>query len=99
VVDGNLNFALIVGGFGIVRLPWVDRVPLRLVVDLIGIADRLPAANLSYNIAGHDIPLLDLAAFGASAPIKVEHALRSVVDAGSLPVASRVSRFPESDSA
>ena len=63
-------------GVGIVKMPFADDVPLRLVVDLGEPPERLPSDNMSITIAGHDIACLKLLGFEASAPLKVEHALR-----------------------
>lgn len=63
-------------GVGIVKMPFADGVPLRLVVDLDDAPERLPPGNLSTSIAGHDIACLKLNPFEASAPLKVERALQ-----------------------
>ena len=63
-------------GVGIVKMPFADGVPLRLVVDLGEQPERLPSDNVATQIAGHDIACLKLNSFEASAPLKVEHALR-----------------------
>jgi len=61
-------------GIGILELPYMDDVPLRLVCDLVrpggdGVA-RLPEpANL--RLAGIELPLVALAPFEASAPAKL----------------------------
>ena len=63
-------------GVGIVKMPFADGVPLRLVVDMGDAPKRLPPDNPTTSIAGHDITCLKLLSFEASAPLKVEHALR-----------------------
>ncbi len=63
-------------GVGIVKMPFTDAVPLRLVVDLGEQPDRLPSDNVSTQIAGQDVACLKLNAFEVSSPLKVEHALR-----------------------
>ena len=63
-------------GVGIVKIPFTDGVPLRLVVDLGDPPERLPSDNASIKIVGHDIACLKLLGFEAGAPLKVEYALR-----------------------
>lgn len=63
-------------GVAIVKMPFADGVPLRLVVLLADEPDRLPPEGFSTRIAAHDIACLKLQPFEASAPLKVEHALR-----------------------
>ena len=63
-------------GVGIVKMPFADGVPLRLVVDLGEQPERLPSDNVSTQIAGQEIACLKLNSFEASAPLKVEQALR-----------------------
>ena len=63
-------------GVGIVKMPFADGVPLRLVVDLGEQPERLPSDNVSTQIAGQEVAYLKLNSFEASAPLKVEHALR-----------------------
>lgn len=68
-----------VRGLGIVTLPRVVSVPLRLVVDLIPSADieRMPMPR-DCNYLGCTIPAVALAPFEASAPAKLRLALRAV---------------------
>ena len=63
-------------GVGIVKMPFSDGVPLRLVVLLADEPERLPPEGFSTRIAAHDIACLKLQPFEASAPLKVEYALR-----------------------
>ena len=65
-----------VRGLGIVRLPAVSA-PLRLIVDLVESDDveRLPKARETV-LLGVALPVLELAPFEASAPVKVRLALR-----------------------
>ncbi len=63
-------------GVGIVKMPFADGVPLRLAILLGGAPERFPPENFSTKIADHDIACLKLLPFEASAPLKVEHALR-----------------------
>jgi serine kinase of HPr protein (carbohydrate metabolism regulator) len=63
-------------GVGILQLPAAKDVPVALVVDLDQDADRLPIPGESRSVAGVSLPLVHLGAHEASAPIKVEAALR-----------------------
>ena len=63
-----------VRGVGIVRRPCVAYVPIALVVDLAAAPERLPTPA-TREVAGVAIPLIALAAFEASAALKVEAAL------------------------
>jgi serine kinase of HPr protein (carbohydrate metabolism regulator) len=75
-----------VRGLGIITLPYVKSAPLRLLAILDEPVERLPEPGLSRQLAGFDIPALRLDAFAVSAAIKVELALRALVDAGRIPV-------------
>jgi hypothetical protein len=63
-------------GVGIVTLPVAVDVPLCLLVDFDRIPQRLPAGPVPIEVAGTLIPAVALAALEASAPLKVEAALR-----------------------
>lgn len=73
-------------GVGIIEMPHVASSPLRLVVELGADGERLPANWPLTEIANHSIPTLKLNAFAATAPLKVEHALKSLIDGSVLPV-------------
>ncbi|MFM9828909.1 MAG: HPr kinase/phosphorylase [Sphingomonas sp.] len=64
-----------VRGIGIMAFDCLSCAPVALVVALDAEVERLPAPA-ACAIAGMMVPLLSLAAFEASAPIKVELALR-----------------------
>jgi HPr kinase/phosphorylase len=64
-------------GIGIVEMPFVDCVPLLLVVQLGVDIERLPTEGKTMKIAGSQVRSMALLAFEASAPLKVEQALRS----------------------
>ncbi len=66
-----------VRGLGIVRLPAVADVPMRLIVDIVPAADvlRLPKAAETM-LLGVALPVLRLAAFEASTSAKIRLALR-----------------------
>ncbi len=61
-------------GVGIVELPYVDAVPLRLVCDLVAPGEdrvaRLPEPAV-VRLAGIELPLVTLTPFEASAPAKL----------------------------
>jgi serine kinase of HPr protein (carbohydrate metabolism regulator) len=67
-----------VRGLGILRFAHVSA-RLALAIELVGpdAVDRLPEPDADL-FAGHKVPLVRLAPFEASAPIKVELALRQV---------------------
>lgn len=62
-----------VRGVGIVGVKLVAEAELVLVVDLVdgGLVERLPAGDETARIGGMDLPLLKLAPFEHSAPIKL----------------------------
>ena len=65
-------------GLGIVEMPAERDVPVGLYVDLDQAPERLPEPGETLMIAGLAIPVLRLAGLEASAPIKVELALKSI---------------------
>ncbi len=73
-------------GIGIVPIDYRDHAPLRLCVILGEEAERMPETSPFHTMAGFDIPSLKLNAFAASAPVVIEIALQTVVDAGQWPV-------------
>ena len=62
-------------GVGIVELPTSREIPIALYVDLDATPERLPEPG-RIEIRGIALPSLALAALEASAPIKLEQALR-----------------------
>lgn len=69
-------------GLGIISLPHAQAVPVVVAVSLVGghgdtVIERLPLEPEHLRLCGHDIPLMKLNAFEASAPIKLEYALRA----------------------
>jgi serine kinase of HPr protein (carbohydrate metabolism regulator) len=80
-----------VRGVGIVRLPSVQDVALRLVVDLVRAqaVERLPEPRFA-ELDGVSIPLLELAPFEASAAAKLRMAL-AMLSAAAFPEAFGVS--------
>ena len=67
-----------VRGIGIVDMPHAPRAAVMLVVTLGETVERMPEPHPK-RVAGIDIPAIALAAFEASAPIKVEIALSRLV--------------------
>ena len=66
-----------VRGLGILRVPFVATADVRLIVDLVAPGDimRLPDPQPTAELLGVRLPLLRLAPFEASAPIKLRLAL------------------------
>ncbi len=93
----NIEGRLEVRGVGILPVSAVPSAPLRLAVELTGELERLPVFGRTTAICGYDVPSLKLAPFEISAPIKLEYALRSVVDADLWPVASSATSSCESN--
>ena len=65
-----------VRGVGVVELEAARGVPICLLVDLDRLPERLPDEGARSMIMGLELPVVGLAALEASAPIKVEYALR-----------------------
>ena len=63
-------------GVGILDYPAVRDVPVALFVDLDVEATRLPASEVHRVVAGVSLPVIGLNSREASAPIKVEAAVR-----------------------
>jgi HPr kinase/phosphorylase len=76
-------------GVGIIGMPYAASAPLRLVVELGEDGERLPASWPLAEVGGWSVPKLKLNAFAASAPLKVEHAVKSLIDGGIFPVRLR----------
>ena len=75
---GTIAGMLEVRGLGLIRLPYVKRVPLDLVIDLTipSEVERLPEAN-TLELLGLTVRHLHLAPFEASAAAKVRLAMRT----------------------
>jgi HPr Serine kinase C-terminal domain len=82
----SLSGRLEVRGVGIFEMDVADQSPLRLIVELGGDGVRHPESWPLRDIAGWSVPVLRLNGFAASAPIKIELALKSVVDESLQPV-------------
>jgi HPr kinase/phosphorylase len=98
-VAANIIGKIEIRGIGIFAVPLIGNIPLRLVANLDAQPERLPDEPPSYPLLGFDIPSINLVAFEASAPIKIEYALRSVVDGAILPVATLSVATHESETA
>jgi HPr kinase/phosphorylase len=77
-------------GIGIVEMPFVAEAYLRLVVILGQEGRRLPEKWPTFQLGTFDAPVLHLDGLHASAALRVEYALKSVVDADMWPVPSAV---------
>jgi hypothetical protein len=82
----NLAGKIEVRGIGIIPIDYLDQATVRLCVVLGTDGERMPEPLAVQSMAGFAIPCLKLNGFTASAPIKVELALQTVVDAGQWPV-------------
>lgn len=71
-IEGKLE----VRSLGILAFPWEKDVPVALEIVLGGAIERFPLERADRAWLGIAVPLVALAAFEASAPIKVELALR-----------------------
>jgi serine kinase of HPr protein (carbohydrate metabolism regulator) len=72
----NIAGRIEVRGLGIVDLPAVERVAIALAVALDRPVPRMPDEALpGWTIAGVAVPVIALAPFESSAPVKVEKAL------------------------
>ena len=67
-----------VRGIGIVDLPTTPEAPVALLIELADDVERMPLAMRRRAVAGLDVPVARLSPFEASAPIKVELALRAL---------------------
>ena len=84
--SGGIQNRIEVRGVGIFDMERAAECPLRLLIELGADGERLPASWPLRDMKGWSLPVLRLNAFAASAPIKVELALKSVVDEGLHPV-------------
>jgi serine kinase of HPr protein (carbohydrate metabolism regulator) len=65
-------------GVGIVEMATEQQVPIGLFVDLDRAPERMPEPGETRSLAGVAVPVLRLSGLEASAPIKVEAALRLI---------------------
>lgn len=66
-------------GLGILTMPHVEKIPVALLIRLTDAPERLPLAEEVRRIAGLDVREIAVDSRTASAPIKVELALRYLV--------------------
>lgn len=92
----NITGKIEVRGIGICTVEFLASAPLRLIVQLTQDVDRMPPEHQSISIAGFSVPMLKLDPFQASSVLKVEWALRSIIDAELRPVANAVAASSES---
>ena len=64
-----------VRGLGIRRIAYITDMPVAMLIDLAAPPERMPPPAIHREVAGVDLPVIALAPFEASAPIKVELAL------------------------
>jgi HPr kinase/phosphorylase len=76
----NIAGLIEIRGVAIASVPFVTGVTLRLIVDLDADAPRYCDGPAKLQIAGFAIPKYAIAAFESSAPLKLEYALKSVLD-------------------
>ena len=66
-------------GVGLIEMPFVESVPVRMIVTLDEPAPRFPEVREERVILEIAIPVVPLAPFEASAPIKLERALAALM--------------------
>jgi len=76
----NIAGKIEVRGVGICDVDFIPSAPLRLVVEFDNAPDRMPEENARTNMGDCLVPLCRLNPFEPSSAIKVEYALRAVVD-------------------
>ncbi|OYU01347.1 MAG: aldolase [Sphingomonadaceae bacterium PASS1] len=84
-VASNIAGKIEVRGVGISNVDFIASAPLRLVVELVDSTDRLPEDVARTIIGDYFVPLSKLNPFEQSSAIKVEYALRAVLDSGVRP--------------
>ncbi len=92
----NIAGKIEVRGIGICPVEFVQSAPLRLIVQLTQDVDRMPPEHQRITLAGYSTPMFRLPPFQPSSAIKVEWALRSVIEAGLIPLANADAAFNES---
>ncbi|WP_395628711.1 HPr kinase/phosphorylase [Sphingorhabdus sp.] len=84
-VAPNIAGKIEVRGVGIFDVDFIASAPLRLVIEFVDAPDRLPEDIARTNIGDYVVPVSRLNPFEQSSAIKVEYALRAVLDRGALP--------------
>ena len=72
----NIEGKIEVRGVGVLEFKTTSNVPVCLMVDLDRDVERLPPERETITIAGVEVPVIAANALEASAPVKVEAALR-----------------------
>lgn len=85
-----------VRGVGICDVDFTPSAPLRLVVEFANAPDRMPEDDARAKMGDCLVPLCRLNPFEASSAIKVEYALRAVVDSAIWPEVAAPSALKES---
>jgi serine kinase of HPr protein (carbohydrate metabolism regulator) len=75
---GTIKGKMEVRGIGITEQETTTDIPVALIVDLRSDPERFPLENNERLLVGQRVPVLPLSPFEASAPIKVEIALKRV---------------------
>ncbi len=84
-VAPNIAGKIEVRGVGIFDVDFLASAPLRLAVQFVDAPDRLPEDIAHTAIGGYVVPVSRLNPFEHSSAIKVEYALRAVLDRGVRP--------------
>ena len=84
-VAPNIAGKIEVRGVGISNVDFIASAPLRLVIEFVDAPDRLPEDIAHTTIGDYVVPVSKLNPFEQSSAIKVEYALRAVLDRGALP--------------
>ncbi|MFN3451984.1 MAG: HPr kinase/phosphorylase [Sphingorhabdus sp.] len=87
-VAPNIAGKIEVRGVGICEIDFIPSAPLRLVVEFASAPDRMPLENARSKVGNCMAPLCRLNPFEQSSAIKVEYALRAVVDGAIWPEAA-----------
>jgi HPr kinase/phosphorylase len=97
-VAPNIEGLIEIRGVGVCAVESIPSAPLRMVVALSREMERLPKDGLTVEICGYSVPMINLVAFETSTALKVEYALRRVVDQDCWPMAKTSIHQPESRS-
>jgi HPr kinase/phosphorylase len=81
----NIHGKIEIFGLGIIELPAIDSVPLRLLVDLSLQTERYPDPWHFRLVKGWDVPMISLDQWMASAPLRIEYAVQLLVDRSIIP--------------
>jgi len=84
-VASNIAGKIEVRGVGISNVDFIASAPLRLIVEFVDAPDRLPEDVARATIGDYSVPVSRLNPFEQSSAIKVEYALRAIVESGASP--------------